>query len=389
MAINSESMQKLLPLLRPLMENENQRRGYLIRALGTGTPVLHNLALNTPTNDFIPNLLDKLIAFGEIAPGQPAICALLEVVREEVGEDVKVRIDELLQQIRQEMDLIDNIQHIVNSPTPDNPLLVGIMVDVSWTMSSSIQNSSDKEQNRFEGFQKALHKLVNRAKELSKDKSTGKTLPILKLFALGFGFGNLWSLLLQNDSGEKVRDLLSLPDTHDSTVTIDRLVEDWEQYEQNINNMAGKMFGDTPMLEAFQKAENLLKTERAKPPSYNEPILFVISDGIPTDASKEEVTNIAKRLREQGVIIISCYVTDKNVIDSRCLYEVPLESWDEGAILMFECASIAEKKSPFYSYLKEFGWEIQLNGHLFAQINNSEFLSEFSEVIISPLLKIK
>ncbi|MFK0734757.1 MAG: hypothetical protein ACIWVG_27020 [Gloeotrichia echinulata HAB0833] len=389
MSVNSELIQKILHLLRPLMETESQRRAYLIRALGINTPVQYRIAFNTPTNDFIPNLVNELVAYGETSSGKPALCALLEVIRSDVGEDVKVSIDKLLQQIRQEMDLIDNTQQIVNSPTPDNPLLVGIMVDVSWTMNSSIQNSSDKEQNRFEGFQEALHKLVNRAKELSQEKSTGKTLPVLKLFALGFGFGNLWSLLLQNDSGEKVRDLLSLPDTHDSTVTIDRLVEDWEQYEQNIKKMAGKMFGDTPMLEAFQKAENLLKAERAKQPYYNEPILFVISDGIPTDGSKEEVTNIAKRLREQGVIIISCYVTDKNVIDSRCLYEVPLESWDDGAILMFDCASIAEKKSPFYSYLKEFGWEIQLNGHLFAQINNSEFLSEFSEVIISPLLKIK
>jgi hypothetical protein len=100
MAINSESIQKLLPLLRPLMENENQRRGYLIRALGTDTPVLHNLALNTPTNDFIPNLLDKLIAFGEITPDKPAICALLEVIRADVGEDVKRLLDEQLQQIK-------------------------------------------------------------------------------------------------------------------------------------------------------------------------------------------------------------------------------------------------------------------------------------------------
>lgn len=61
MAINSELMQKLFPLLRPLMENESQRRGYLIRALGTDTSMLYNLALNTPTNDFIPNLLNQLI----------------------------------------------------------------------------------------------------------------------------------------------------------------------------------------------------------------------------------------------------------------------------------------------------------------------------------------
>lgn len=102
MAISSDLMQKLLTLLRPVMENESQRRGYLIRAFGTDTPVLHRLVLNTPTNDFIPSLVNELVAFGEISPRKPALCALLEVIREDVGEDVKVSIDELLKDIRAE-----------------------------------------------------------------------------------------------------------------------------------------------------------------------------------------------------------------------------------------------------------------------------------------------
>ncbi len=102
MAISSDLIQKILPLLRPLMENESQRRGYLIRALGTDTPVQYHLVLNTPTNNFIPNLINELVAFGEISSGKPALCALLEVIREDVGEDVKVSIDELLKDIRAE-----------------------------------------------------------------------------------------------------------------------------------------------------------------------------------------------------------------------------------------------------------------------------------------------
>lgn len=43
MAISSESLQKLLPLLRPLMQVESQRRGYLMQALGMNTPVLNRL----------------------------------------------------------------------------------------------------------------------------------------------------------------------------------------------------------------------------------------------------------------------------------------------------------------------------------------------------------
>ncbi|MEC4881758.1 MAG: hypothetical protein SAL70_10490 [Scytonema sp. PMC 1070.18] len=113
MAISSELMQKLLPLLRPLMENENQRRGYLIRALGTDNPVLHRLVLNTSTNDFIPNLVNELVVFGNISPAKPGLCALLEVIREDVGEDIKLRIEELLQEIREKTS--DNTFHISNT----------------------------------------------------------------------------------------------------------------------------------------------------------------------------------------------------------------------------------------------------------------------------------
>ncbi|WP_414622784.1 hypothetical protein [Calothrix sp. CCY 0018] len=95
-------MQKLLLLLRPLMENQSQRRGYLIRAFGTDTPLLHRIVLNTPTNDFIPNLMNELVIFGEISPGKSALCGFLEVIREDVGEDVKLRIDELLKDIKEQ-----------------------------------------------------------------------------------------------------------------------------------------------------------------------------------------------------------------------------------------------------------------------------------------------
>jgi hypothetical protein len=53
---------------------------------------------------------------------------------------------------------------------------------------------------------------------------------------------------------------------------------------------------------------------------------------------------------------------------------------------MFNCASVPSIGSPFYSYFRELNWQIQENGRLFAQINETEFLEEFLKVIISPLI---
>lgn len=282
------------------------------------------------------------------------------------------------------------LQHISEepkSPTSDYPLLVGILVDVSWSMTTSIRNRDDKVQNRFEGFRKSLHKVVESTKEICQQEDSEQISPLMRLFALGFGFGNPISFILRGDSGERVRDLLILPNTTESTTTISQLVNDWDLYEKNIERMSKSMVGDTPMGEALWKAEDRIRVETSDQFYFKEPILFILSDGLPTDVSAEEILEIIERLKEKGTIIVSCYVTEKNVTKPRCLHGVSEESWEEGAQLMFNCASIPSISSPFYSYFRELNWEIQENGRLFAQINETEFLEEFLKVIISPLIK--
>src|SRR4028118_473229 len=103
MAISNDTIQKLLTLLRPYLRDENERRAYLIRALGMDTPVLNRLVLNTPVDVFITSMVKELVDFGKIAPGKPALCALLQVIREDVGVNIQARIDELLRLLRDEL----------------------------------------------------------------------------------------------------------------------------------------------------------------------------------------------------------------------------------------------------------------------------------------------
>jgi inactive STAND/Effector-associated domain 8 len=95
MAIGSDLINKLLPLLRPLMENKDERRGHLTRAL-VGASVLNRLDWSLTTDSFIVDMFVKLVEFGEVTPGKPAICALLKVIREDVGIDVQATIDALI-----------------------------------------------------------------------------------------------------------------------------------------------------------------------------------------------------------------------------------------------------------------------------------------------------
>lgn len=102
MAISGEIIQKLLLLLRPHLQDEKERKGYLIRALGTKADAL-NLIWSQPVNTFVPEMIKELEAFGEITPGKPALSALLEVIREDVGVDIEARINELLRQLTEEL----------------------------------------------------------------------------------------------------------------------------------------------------------------------------------------------------------------------------------------------------------------------------------------------
>ncbi|NEO90882.1 MAG: NACHT domain-containing protein [Moorea sp. SIO3G5] len=103
MTISRETQDELLDLLRPHMRTAGERQAYLQRALGMDSPVLDRLVLTGAVNDFIPEMVRKLVRFGEISPGQPALCALLEEISKDVGIDQQEIIDRLLQQIRQEL----------------------------------------------------------------------------------------------------------------------------------------------------------------------------------------------------------------------------------------------------------------------------------------------
>jgi hypothetical protein len=95
MARSSDIIQKLLPLLRPYMEDKKERKGYLFRALGDAR-VLNRLDWDMPVDAFITDMVKKLEDFSEITPGKPALSILLAEVRKDVGVNIKIQFDELI-----------------------------------------------------------------------------------------------------------------------------------------------------------------------------------------------------------------------------------------------------------------------------------------------------
>lgn len=269
-------------------------------------------------------------------------------------------------------------------PTRERPLLIGLLVDVSGSMMSSIRNTTGKDINRLQGFRDALAELVKRAGNLSQGGASEKVAPLLKLFAYGFGFGNPLSALF-GGGGPRVRDLLEVPGGPSSTVPLDLLTRDWSIYRSHVEGLALEMLGNTPMREGFELVRRRLRVEATAAPYFGQPIVFVLSDGEPTDATPSEVREIAAAIKSSGTLVVSCYVTSDDITAPRHLYAAPLPHWPPGAALMLECASPVPLGSPFSSYLKEWNWTVEADGRLFTQVNQSDVLSEFMNLVLSPL----
>ncbi|MEH1795587.1 hypothetical protein [Nostoc sp.] len=93
--LEPDTINELVNLLRPFMEDERSRRPFLVLALGNDAPVLQHINWSGAVANFIPEMLCKVADYGEVAPGKQALWTLLEYVRSQVGVDVQQRIDNL------------------------------------------------------------------------------------------------------------------------------------------------------------------------------------------------------------------------------------------------------------------------------------------------------
>jgi predicted NACHT family NTPase len=93
--LDPNTINELVVLLKQFMEDEQNRRPFLVLALGNDAPVLQRITWSGAVAAFIPDMVCKLADYGEIAPGRQALWALLEYVRSQVGVDVQQRIDKL------------------------------------------------------------------------------------------------------------------------------------------------------------------------------------------------------------------------------------------------------------------------------------------------------
>jgi hypothetical protein len=85
------------------------------------------------------------------------------------------------------------------------------------------------------------------------------------------------------------------------------------------------------MCESLQSSINEYKQI-----NYQSKLLLLFSDGIPTDG---DPIPLSDELKKMNVIIVTCFLTDKDIQSPRTLYSEEIKEWDAPAKLMFNMSS--------------------------------------------------
>lgn len=167
----------------------------------------------------------------------------------------------------------------------------------------------------------------------------------------------------------------------DTTLAIEEVAQLWKDSENAFENAEELIFGDTPMQECLTEVAKRFERELEIRDKQTTPILFILSDGEPTDGNPLPVIESLKSL---GVVVISCFVTEQDIANPRVLFGQLEPQWNQGAKLMFEMSSTVVDDSAFAKFLLRKNWVIYPNSKLFVQANHSVILEEFIRVALSP-----
>jgi hypothetical protein len=90
-------------------------------------------------------------------------------------------------------------------------------------------------------------------------------------------------------------------------VSVVDLANQWDAYEEHLRKLGSHMLGSTPMLEALLLVRDRFTAELRAKEYRLPPVLFLLSDGVPDSGTTPDVRQLARQLKDDGILIVSCY----------------------------------------------------------------------------------
>jgi hypothetical protein len=114
------------------------------------------------------------------------------------------------------------------------------------------------------------------------------------------------------------------------------------------------------------------------------PVIVLISDGQPTDAGVVDLPILADKIKQLGIPIICCFITNRNVIRPWVLRNSPGLFWSDAARLMFNISSSVDEYPQLAEQLKDSRFVVQKQAKLFIQPNHSKYVHDFVKALLRP-----
>ena len=143
------------------------------------------------------------------------------------------------------------------------------------------------------------------------------------------------------------------------------------------------IYGGTPFYKSIEKAIELFQASSF---SSHKKLLFILSDGDPTDGESTDfarIDQVVHELTEVDVTVVSCFVTDSEQVEPKRLFGWMRLRWKSGEKFMFSLSSKLSTQSLPRTVFVDRGWTIDITNnvtHLFLQVNHPDHLREACEV---------
>ena len=148
-----------------------------------------------------------------------------------------------------------------------------------------------------------------------------------------------------------------------------------ERKQELLENVEPFIYGRTPLYESLEKATELFERDASE-----NKLLFVLSDGDPTDDGNDDsgkLKQITSKLTEAGVTIVSCFITKSTDIDPKHLFDEMQSGWEDGAKFLFSLSSKVPTQHLPRAILVKREWTIDIANNetkLFVQVNHPDNL---------------
>lgn len=158
-----------------------------------------------------------------------------------------------------------------------------------------------------------------------------------------------------------------------------------ERSKELLRSIEPFIYGRTPLYESIEKATKLFEDTASKF-SIHKKLLFILSDGEPTDGQNTDragIDDAVAKLTAANVTVVSCFITESTQITPRRLYSKMEPDWKPGAKFLFSLSSSLQTQSLPRTIFVKRGWIIDITNnetYLFLQVSHPDNMREACEV---------